>query len=159
LQQALTIGILEGGYIMLDWNHFTPLQSLTGGLLLGLASAGLILLRGRILGVSGIVGGLLPPLQGDRVWRFAFLAGLAVAPWLYTLLMPASLVQIPRMDAGFVATVLAGLLVGFGTRLGSGCTSGHGICGLSRFSLRSLVATLTFMAAGVVTVYLARHVV
>lgn len=144
---------------MLDWNNFTPLQSLMGGLLLGLASAMLILLRGRILGVSGIVGGLLPPLQGDTVWRFAFLAGLAVAPWLYAQLMPASLLPTPRMDAGFAAITVAGLLVGFGTRLGSGCTSGHGICGLSRFSLRSLVATLTFMSAGVVTVYLARHVV
>ena len=142
----------------MDMNHFTPLQSLLGGLLLGLASAVLILLRGRILGISGIVGGLLPPMPADTVWRLAFLTGLAVSPWLYPLLMPAFLLPEPRLDTGFLLTVLAGLLVGFGTRLGSGCTSGHGICGLSRFSLRSLVATLTFMSAGAVTVYFMRHV-
>ena len=141
--------------MMIDWNNFTPWASLAGGILLGLASAMFILLNGRILGISGIVGGLLRPKSGDVSWRLSFVLGLLVAPLLYLLVAgPSS----ARIDAGWVTIVIAGLLVGVGTRYGSGCTSGHGVCGLSRLSPRSLVATLAFMGAGFVTVYLLRHV-
>ncbi len=138
----------------IDWNHFTPWASLAGGILLGLASALFILLNGRILGISGIVGGLLRPRTGDIGWRLAFLLGMFAAPLLYFLLAGPTA---PRIDAGWGTLVVAGLLVGAGTRYGSGCTSGHGVCGLSRLSPRSLVATLAFMGAGFVTVFLARH--
>ena len=141
--------------MLIDWNHFTPWTALAGGALLGLASALFILLNGRILGISGILGGLLRPKAGDIGWRLAFVLGMLVAPAIYLLL--AGPMQ-PRTDASWGMVVLAGLLVGVGTRYGSGCTSGHGICGLSRMSPRSLVATATFMAAGFVTVFLLRHV-
>ena len=137
-----------------DWTHFTPWSSLAGGILLGLASALFILVNGRILGISGILGGLLRPVKGDTGWRLAFLAGLLAAPLLYFAVAGPTA---PRIDAGWGTLVIAGLLVGVGTRYGSGCTSGHGVCGLSRLSPRSLVATLAFMGAGFVTVYLARH--
>lgn len=139
----------------IDWNHFTPWTSLAGGLLLGLAAALFILLNGRILGISGIVGGLLRPTPGDTGWRLSFVLGLLAAPLLY--LLVAGAIE-ARIDAGWGTVVLAGLLVGIGTRYGSGCTSGHGVCGLSRLSPRSLVATLAFMGAGFVTVFLLRHV-
>jgi hypothetical protein len=139
---------------MIDWNNFTPWASLAGGLLLGLASAAFVLLNGRILGISGIVGGLLRPKGGDISWRLAFLLGMFAAPVLYGLVVGAKAVTI---DAGWGALVAAGLLVGVGTRYGAGCTSGHGVCGLSRLSPRSLVATLAFMGAGFATVYLVRH--
>lgn len=142
----------------IDWIHFTPWASLAGGILLGLASALFILVNGRILGISGILGGLLIPLKGDIGWRLAFLLGLAAAPFLFFAFAPAALVQAPRIDAEFGALAVAGVLVGFGTRYGSGCTSGHGVCGLSRLSPRSLVATGTFMAAGFLMVYAVRHV-
>jgi len=142
----------------IDWIHFTPWASLAGGILLGLASALFILVNGRILGISGILGGLLIPLKGDIGWRLAFLLGLAAAPLLFFAFAPAALVQAPRIDAEFGALAVAGVLVGFGTRYGSGCTSGHGVCGLSRLSPRSLVATGTFMAAGFLMVYAVRHV-
>ena len=141
----------------LDWTHFTPWLSLAGGIVLGLASAVFILFNGRILGISGILGGLLVPQRGDAGWRIAFLLGMALAPVTLGLIAP-QLLTVPRIDAGFATLVAAGLLVGYGTRLGSGCTSGHGVCGLSRLSLRSLVATASFMAAGFATVYLVRHV-
>ncbi len=141
----------------IDWTHFTPWASLTGGLLLGLASALFILLNGRILGISGILGGLLVPRAGDVGWRLSFLLGMGAAPFLFFALAPADWVQAPRIDAGFLTLAAAGLLVGFGTRYGSGCTSGHGVCGLSRLSPRSLVATGTFMAAGFAVVFVARH--
>lgn len=141
--------------MLIDWNHFTPWTALAGGALLGLASALFILLNGRILGISGILGGLLRPRAGDIGWRLAFVLGMLVAPAIYLLL--AGPMQ-PRIDASWFMVILAGLLVGVGTRYGSGCTSGHGICGLSRMSPRSLVATATFMAAGFVTVFLLRHV-
>ncbi len=143
----------------IDWIHFTPWASLSGGVLLGVASALFILLNGRILGISGILGGLLPPKSGDLGWRLTFLLGMAAAPWVFTWLAPAGFLQSPRIDASNAVIVVAGLLVGLGTRYGSGCTSGHGVCGLSRLSPRSLVATLTFMGAGFLTVYLLRHVV
>ena len=142
----------------IDWTHFTPWASLAGGILIGIAAAMLILLNGRVLGISGMLGGLLSPRRGDAGRRLAFLLGMVAAPVAFTLLTPAGFVEPPHIDAGFGAIVAAGLLVGLGTRLGSGCTSGHGVCGLSRLSPRSLVATITFMAAGFLTVYLVRHV-
>ena len=141
----------------IDWIHFTPWLSLGGGILLGLASAAFILVNGRILGISGILGGLLVPRLGDIGWRIAFLLGIAAAPFVSALLLPSGYMKAPRIEAGFVAIAIAGLLVGFGTRYGSGCTSGHGVCGLSRLSPRSLVSTLTFMGLGFLVVYVMRH--
>jgi uncharacterized protein len=138
----------------IDWNHFTPWASLSGGILLGLASALFILLNGRILGISGILGGMLLPKDGDTSWRLSFLLGVLAAPLLYMFAVGAIEA---RIDAGWATVVVAGLLVGAGTRYGSGCTSGHGVCGLSRLSPRSLVATLCFMGAGFATVYVVRH--
>ena len=143
----------------IDWNHFTPWASLIGGLLLGVASAVFILINGRILGISGILGGLLPPKMGDISWRVAFLLGMLAAPTVFMALAPAGLASEPRIDAGFWTVIAAGLLVGIGTRYASGCTSGHGVCGLSRLSPRSLVATLSFMGAGFFIVYIVRHIV
>jgi len=140
--------------MLIDWNHFTPGLSLAGGVLLGLASALFILVNGRILGISGILGGLLIPKAGDVAWRVAFVLGLLAAPMLYAGLRGPWEV---RIEAGWGTVVAAGLLVGIGTRYASGCTSGHGVCGLSRLSPRSLVATISFMAAGFVVVYLVRH--
>ena len=137
-----------------DWQHFTPWASLAGGMLIGLAAALLILFNGRIAGISGILGGLLRPRQGDLGWRIAFLAGLIGTPLLYRLWQALPAV---RIDAGTPALIVAGLLVGVGVRYGAGCTSGHGVCGLSRLSPRSLAATMAFMAAGFLTVYLLRH--
>ena len=141
----------------IDWTHFTPWLSLGGGILLGLASAAFILVNGRILGISGILGGLLVPRLGDIGWRIAFLLGMAAAPFVSALLLPSGYMEAPRIEAGYIAIAVAGLLVGFGTRYGSGCTSGHGVCGLSRLSPRSLVSTLTFMGLGFLVVYVMRH--
>lgn len=138
----------------IDWNAFTPYASLAGGVLIGLATAMFVLLNGRIAGISGVVGGLFKPVKGDVSWRVAFVLGLVVAPSIYALFTS---VPKPRIDASWSALVLAGLLVGFGTRYGSGCTSGHGVCGLSRLSPRSLVATTAFMGAGFATVFVIRH--
>lgn len=138
----------------IDWNSFTPATAAAGGVLIGLAAAIFLFFNGRIAGISGVVGGLLAPVRGDIGWRAAFVAGLVAAPIAWLLLSPVPQVQI---DASYGALVAAGLLVGIGTRYASGCTSGHGVCGLSRLSLRSLVATLTFMGAGFVTVFLVRH--
>ena len=143
----------------LDWNHFTPWSSLAGGVLLGLASALFILLNGRILGISGILGGLLLPKRGDRLWRLSFLAGLLAAPWVVQALAPVGWLDAPRIDASTGLVVVSGVLVGWGTRYGSGCTSGHGVCGLSRLSPRSLAATGLFMAAGFATVFVLKHIV
>jgi uncharacterized membrane protein YedE/YeeE len=139
-----------------DWTSFTPWASLAGGLVIGLAAAMFVLLNGRIAGISGILGGMLTLPKGDTAWRAAFVAGLVLAPLVYAMFhgLPAV-----RVDAGAGTLVAAGLLVGIGTRYGSGCTSGHGVCGLSRFSPRSLVATGAFMAAGFVTVFIVRHVI
>jgi uncharacterized protein len=138
----------------IDWNAFTPWSALTGGVLIGIAVGMFALLNGRLAGISGIVGGLLKPTRGDYAWRAAFVIGLLAAPLFYSLFatLPA-----PRIDAPLGALVAAGLLVGFGTRYGAGCTSGHGICGLSRRSPRSLAATVAFMGAGFVTVFVLRH--
>jgi len=139
----------------IDWLHFTPWASLAGGILIGLAAALLLLANGRIAGISGILGGLLRPARGDVAWRVAFLGGLFLAPlaWLTLRAMPPA--QIDNSPALLAA---AGLLVGLGTRFGSGCTSGHGVCGIARLSPRSLAATACFMAAGIVTVFIVRHV-
>jgi hypothetical protein len=144
--------------MVIDWVNFTPWASLSGGILLGLAAAFFILVNGRVLGISGILGGLLPPKAGDAGWRIAFLLGMLAAPLTYVLLAPEGFVQAPRIDANFATIVVAGLLVGLGTRYGSGCTSGHGVCGLSRLSPRSLVATLAFMGAGFAMVFVIRHI-
>ena len=138
--------------MIINWTHFSPWAALLGGALIGLAASLMILLNGRVLGVSGIVGGLHLAKSG---WRFAFVAGILSAPIAYQLLfgLPLSVV-----DTSNWLIVLAGLLVGFGSRLGSGCTSGHGVCGLARFSPRSLVAVASFMAAGFITVYVIRHI-
>lgn len=141
----------------IDWAHFTPWSSLSGGVILGVASALFILMNGRVLGVSGILGGLLPPKMGDILWRVAFLAGMFAAPWVFNTIAPAAFITTPVIDASYLMIIVAGLLVGIGTRYASGCTSGHGVCGLSRMSPRSLVATISFMAAGFVTVYVVRH--
>ncbi len=138
----------------IDWAHFTPWTSLAGGILIGISAALFILFNGRIAGISGILGGLLHPVKNDLLWRIAFLAGLIVAPVVFGMLAPLPAVQV---DAGAVTLIAAGLLVGIGTRYGSGCTSGHGVCGLSRGSLRSLAATLAFMLAGFLTVFVVRH--
>ena len=143
---------------MIDWAHFTPWTSLMGGLLLGVSSALFILLNGRVLGISGILGGLIPPKSGDSAWRISFFLGMIASPFLFSLLAPSGLAFPPRIDAGYGLIILSGLLVGIGTRYGSGCTSGHGVCGLSRLSPRSLVATLIFMSVGFLVVYLVRHV-
>ena len=138
----------------IDWTHFTPWNSLAGGLLIGLATALLLLLSGRIAGISGIVGGLLRPGKGDVAWRVAFVLGLFAAPLVFVLAMPLPRVVI---DASTTTLIIAGLLVGVGTRYGSGCTSGHGVSGLSRGSRRSIVATASFMVAGFLTVFVVRH--
>jgi uncharacterized membrane protein YedE/YeeE len=139
-----------------DWQHFTPWTSLGGGILIGVAAGLLILASGKILGVSGILGGLFRPRAGDAGWRVLFVLGLFLAPLAWRSL---AALQAPPISANSAVLAIGGLLVGFGTRLGSGCTSGHGICGLSRLSPRSLVATALFMLAGFATVFVTRHVI
>jgi uncharacterized membrane protein YedE/YeeE len=142
--------------MMISWESFTPWASLAGGALVGLAAALFVLFNGRIAGISGILGGLLQWPRGDVAWRIAFLLGLVAAPVAYGLVAPLPDV---RVDADTATLIVAGLLVGLGTRYGSGCTSGHGVCGLSRLSPRSLVATGAFMAAGFATVFIVRHLI
>ena len=140
----------------IDWANFTPWSSLVGGIVIGLATAMFLLLNGRIAGISGILGGLLRPTKGDVGWRVAFVAGLIFSPIVFNLAAPLPAVQI---DADATFLIMAGLLVGIGTRYGSGCTSGHGVCGLSRLSPRSMIATALFMLAGFVTVFITRHLI
>ena len=140
--------------MLIDWQNFTPWASLAGGALIGLAAALLLLCNGRIAGVSGIVGGLIKPRLHDASWRIAFVGGLIVAPLIWQLFNQLPTIQI-NVDYGLL--IIAGLLVGIGTRYGAGCTSGHGVCGISRLSPRAIIATLSFMAAGFVTVYVVRH--
>ena len=135
---------------------FDPLSALLGGALIGVASVLLMMLTGRIAGISGILGGLLAPGANDKTWRIAFVAGLIAAPLIFAA-MGRSL-AVPDMPASWLVVAAAGLLVGFGTRLGSGCTSGHGVCGIARLSPRSIVATAIFMVAAVATVSIVRHV-
>lgn len=142
------------------WNEFTPWSSLAGGLLIGLSASILVAALGRIAGISGIIGVLLQRPSWKSVsnwgWRLAFIIGMVAAPLIWQLFAPLPAMQMPSNSA---LIIVAGLLVGFGTRLGSGCTSGHGVCGLSRLSLRSLAATLTFIATGAITVFVMRHVI
>lgn len=133
--------------------HFTPWSAIAGGALIGLASALLLLAEGRIAGISGITAGLLR--RGDAAWRWLFVGGLVVGAILYHLL--GGDLSVVRINASTPLLIVAGLLVGFGTRLGGGCTSGHGVCGISRFSLRSLVATMVFMFTGGLVVFLTQH--
>ena len=135
----------------IDWTAFTPWASLAGGALIGLAAAIFILLNGRIAGISGIVGGLLNPQAGDITWRIMFVLGMLLAPavWLLAAEMPSI-----QIDADYPLLIIAGLLVGISTRYGAGCTSGHGVCGISRLSPRSVIATLAFMATGFLTVFI-----
>jgi uncharacterized membrane protein YedE/YeeE len=137
------------------WESFTPYAALAGGLLIGAAALAFAVLAGRVAGISGILGGLLRPSKGDMAWRVAFLAGLVASPLVYS-----AFAAVPPIDveASTGVLVLAGLLVGWGTRFGSGCTSGHGVCGLARRSPRSLAATAAFMASGFLVVYVIRHV-
>lgn len=139
----------------LDLDHFSPGASLAGGVLIGVAAALLLLGNGRVAGISGILGGLLEAKSGDRMWRAAFIAGLFAAPWV---LRAAFALPVPTIAASWPTVALAGLLVGIGTRYAAGCTSGHGVCGISRGSVRSIVATLVFMSAGFLTVFVCRHV-
>jgi uncharacterized protein len=136
--------------------NFTPVSGLIGGLLIGLSTVLLILFNGRIAGISGIVGGLLARKGSEIGWRAVFVVGLLLGAFVYML---ATGVALPvNVQASMPVMVIAGLLVGFGTRLGSGCTSGHGICGIARFSRRSIVATLVFFVTAIITVFLAQHV-
>lgn len=141
------------------WNAFTPGPALLGGVLIGAAAAMFVLLNGRIAGISGVIGGLFGklrwPQRDDAAWRLAFVLGLLAAPALLGLVYT---LPTPRIAASTAGLIVAGLLVGFSTRLGSGCTSGHGVCGLARLSPRSLVATMLFMGAGFATVFVLRHV-
>lgn len=141
--------------MFINWSQFSPWSALAGGAVIGLAVAALILLNGRIAGISGIVGGLFKMQKGDMKWRIAFISGLVAAPlvWQLFLNLPAI-----RIDGSYAMMAIAGLVVGMGTRYGSGCTSGHSVCGLSRLSPRSIIATLAFMGTGLATVYVIRHV-
>jgi uncharacterized protein len=134
---------------------FTPLASALGGLLIGLSALLLLLFNGRIAGLSGIMGGLLPPFPGDWRWRLAFIAGAILGPALYMSVAGSVDFAVP---AGTLALSLGGVVVGIGVAFGNGCPSGHGICGIGRLSIRSIVATLTFMATALVTVFVIRHV-
>ena len=136
-------------------HNFTPYSALAGGILMGLSATLLLLLTGRIAGISGIVGGALSPSSTDRNWRLAFIAGLVLGAGAWLWIAPAA--YAPRVGFPLVLVGLAGLLVGFGTSLGSGCTSGHGVCGIGRLSIRSIAATLTFLTAGIVATYIVRH--
>jgi uncharacterized membrane protein YedE/YeeE len=137
--------------------NFTPLSAAIGGALIGLSAVLLMLLAGRVAGVSGIAAGILGIGSTDRDWRIAFIAGLILAP--VVAMLAGYAVPVPAMPASWVVVIVAGLLVGFGARLGGGCTSGHGICGIARLSTRSIVATMVFMGTAVVTVALTRHVI
>jgi uncharacterized membrane protein YedE/YeeE len=143
--------------MVIDWLSFTPIPSLLGGIILGVAAALYVLLHGRILVISGIVSGLLHPKLADSAWRLSLVLGLISAPFLAALFF--GIIPVVEIDSGWLAIVIAGFLVGFGAQYGSGCTSGHGICGLSRLSPRSLVATLAFMSAGFVMVFIIRHMI
>jgi len=137
--------------------NFTPISAAIGGALIGLSAVLLMLLDGRIAGITGIAAGVLDPLSTDRAWRATFIIGLIAAPVSAAFLGFG--VPIPQMPVSYVTIAAAGLLVGFGTRLANGCTSGHGICGIARFSRRSIAATAIFMAAAIIVVALMRHVV
>ena len=135
---------------------FTPVSGFMGGMLIGLAATVLLAVNGRIAGVSGILAGVIKPVRGDTVWRVLFIFGIWLGVLAYGFARGAA--PLVEIEAGWPTLVVAGLLVGFGTRLGSGCTSGHGVCGIARPSKRSIVATLVFMLTAIATVFLTRHV-
>lgn len=135
--------------------NFTPVSALIGGSLIGIAAAVLLWLNGRVAGISGIFNGVLNPQSGETAWRALFLLGLVAGAWLYASLNPAG--YTPRSGFPVALLILGGFLVGFGTRMGGGCTSGHGVCGVARLSVRSLVATVIFVSSGMITVYVVRH--
>lgn len=137
--------------------HFTPISALIGGAMIGIAAAVLLWLNGRVAGISGIFSGVLMPQSGDTAWRALFLFGLIAGASLYVALNPSG--YVPRTGFPMALLIVGGFLVGFGTRMGSGCTSGHGICGVARLSVRSLIATAAFVLSGMVTVFVVRHVV
>ena len=137
--------------------NFTPVPALVGGVLIGTSATLLLLFNGRIAGISGILGGLVIPAPGDRFWRASLLAGLIVSGFIYHMVFPDTFN--PRPDYPLVLLIAGGFMVGFGTRMGGGCTSGHGVCGIGRLSSRSLVATLVFMITGIITVYVIRHII
>lgn len=139
---------------MIDFEHFTPISSLLGGILIGIAVSIFLIVNGRIAGISGIIAGLLVRPTSDAIWRLLFLLGLLLAPFIYQFAF--NLPEI-KIEANWFILIISGLLVGIGTRLGGGCTSGHGICGIARFSIRSIVATLSFMITGAISVYVMRH--
>lgn len=141
--------------MQIDWLAFSPGPAFLGGILLGVSAALYVILHGRILGISGIVSGLLSPKEGDIHWRLSLVLGLLSAPFLGSLIFDLHTTSV--IDADWIAIIIAGLLVGFGASYGSGCTSGHGVCGLSRLSPRSLVATISFMSAGFLMVFVIRH--
>ncbi len=134
--------------------NFTPVSALVGGAIIGGAASLLLLLNGRVAGISGILGGLLTPVRGDIFWRLAFLAGLVIGAFVWTLAVPSAPLT---LEAGLPLLIVGGFLTGLGARLGGGCASGHGVCGLGRISKRSIVATLTFMLTCGITVYAIRH--
>jgi uncharacterized membrane protein YedE/YeeE len=146
----------------IDWSNFTPWSALAGGGLIGLVAGALYFALGRIAGISGILGSLLLDRSSEIGWRLAFLCGLLLAPGLWAIIVPGGL-PLPSLEiasqGGWAILVVAGLLVGFGTRLANGCTSGHGVCGLARLSPRSLVAVLCFMGIGIATVFVSRHLI
>jgi uncharacterized membrane protein YedE/YeeE len=141
--------------VTIDWTHFTPASALVGGAIIGLSATILVLVNGRIAGISGILGGLVKASAADAAWRIAFIAGLLSSPLILGIV---SAIPEANIEASYPLLIVAGVIVGLGTRYGSGCTSGHGVCGLSRLSPRSLVATLAFMGAGFMTVFIVRHV-
>lgn len=142
--------------LIIDWPAFTPMSAALGGVLIGLATTLLLIVTGRVAGISGIIGGLFRLSQGDRGWRVAFIAGLLMAPWVYRWIAALPPVEI---HTNYGLLVLAGLIVGIGTRYSSGCTSGHGVCGLSRLSPRSIVATIVFITTAMAMTYVIRHII
>lgn len=143
--------------MQIDWLSFTPIPSLIGGGILGISAALYVLLHGQVLGISGIISGLTYPRRNDMSWRLALILGIVTAPIVASFFF--GIRPVIEIHTDWIGVLLAGALVGFGTQYGSGCTSGHGICGLSRLSPRSLVATLSFMSAGILTVYVLRHLI
>ncbi len=142
--------------MIIDWQHFTPWLSLMGGLLIGIATSLLLLVNGKIAGISGILGGLFKMPKDDTAWRVLFLLGMISAPLAYRFLISPPIIDI---KPDWLILSIAGLLVGFGTRMSGGCTSGHGVCGISRLSKRSITATLIFICVGFMTVFVVRHII
>jgi uncharacterized protein len=142
----------------IDFDHFTPMTSLAGGVIIGVATSILLIVKGRVAGISGILGSMMQLKnipEGHFSWRVLFLSGILLSSAVYGLFFT---LPVPSINSGYAALISAGLLVGFGSRMGSGCTSGHAVCGIGRLSLRSLVATFSFMGSGFLTAYLFFHV-